>query len=424
MKKNKLGILVMMLCLLALVGCKEKNSPTTEAPKATEASTSETITEAEGGDEINLTKDPSQLEDVVLEDLAKEYVSHMTLEEKVGQMFLVNIEQLESAAGKTYQYKNMTDTMKKNMQRYPVGGVILFARNIKTRSQAIEFIKNMQGLSATPMYIGVDEEGGTISRIASNPKMKTTQFPNMSVIGVENDEERAFEVGDTIGKEIKALGFNLDFAPVADINTNPNSHEIGDRSFGSDKDLVAKMVTQVVKGLQGQNVSATLKHFPGHGDAATDTHKGYASITHNIKRLRKVEFVPFQAGIEAGADFVMVSHVVLTELVTDETPSSLSKLIVTDILRNELGYENIIITDAMNMKAITNFYKPEEAAKKAVLAGVDMILMPEDLPQAYYAVLEAVEKDEISEKRIDKSVVRIIKLKMKRGIIPIEKSRD
>ena len=157
-------------------------------PTTTEKPT-ETTTEAEGGDEINLTKDPSQLEDVVLEDLAKEYVSHMTLEEKVGQMFLVNIEQLEPAAGKTYQYKNMTDTMKKNMQRYPVGGVILFARNIKTRSQTMEFIKNMQELSATPMYIGVDEEGGTISRIASNPKMKTTQFPNMSVIGVENDEE-------------------------------------------------------------------------------------------------------------------------------------------------------------------------------------------------------------------------------------------
>lgn len=386
-------LLVLSLLLVACDGSSEKSTKTEQKEE----------TKKEG------------LDEVTIEGMAQDILDEMTLEEKIGQMFIVELDSLDPTDES--DERTLTDGMKKTIERYHVGGVILFARDIQTRKQTKKLTSDLQDASKIPMFISVDEEGGSVSRIASNKKMKTTSFPSMSEIGQTNDEKKAYEVGKTIGNDIQKLGFNLDFAPVADVLTNEKNVEIGDRSFGTDAELVAKMVAQEVKGLQEQNVSATLKHFPGHGDVISDTHKGYVASDTGIKTLRKREFVPFESGIEAGCDFVMVSHINLNKVTQDETPASLSKLVIEDILRGELGFEKIVVTDAMNMQAITKFYEDTEAAKMAVQAGNDMILMPNNLKKAFEGIEEAVEEGEIEEKDIDESVKRILSVKLERGII-------
>lgn len=270
------------------------------------------------------------------------------------------------------------------------------------------------------MFIAVDEEGGRVSRIANTEGMNTTKFPSMSEIGATKDPAQAEQAGDTIGREIHDLGFNLDLAPVADIATNNTNTEIGDRSFGSEPDLVSDMVVSMVKGLQKNGVSATLKHFPGQGDTGEDTHRGYVNLDTNIDRLRDVEFAPFEAGIDAGADMVMVSHVAVSNITQNEVPASLSHLMVTDILRGELQFDGAVITDAMNMKVITKFYDPAQAAMMAIEAGNDIILMPDDFVEAYNGLIEAVKDDDLSEDKIDDAVERILAVKIRRGIIPVD----
>lgn len=426
-----------LLCMLTmgLYGCgSDENTTqnvttgTSEVTTQEESSTQGTSTESESGTMVNNdgainvdpNTDPTLLDPVVLDSMTSLILNNMTLEQKVGQMFIANIELLDSAEPESYEYYKITKKMKKSMNDYKVGGVIFFARNIKTRKQTTAFINNLQKTSEVPMFISVDEEGGSVSRIGKNKKMGITKFPPMREIGDSNDKTKAFEVGDTIGREIKELGFNLDFAPIADVDTNPDSPEIGDRSFSSDPDIAADMVVECVKGLQGNGVSATLKHFPGHGSATSDTHKGYADINQSIKQLRKVEFVPFKAGIAAGVDLVMVSHLAITNVTGEPVPASLSSLMITDILRNELGFQNLVITDALNMKAITDIYSPEEVAVKAVEAGADILLMPQDLSEAYDGIMDAITSEQITEDRINDSVARIIRIKLLRGVIPLD----
>ena len=179
------------------------------------------------------------------------------------------------------------------------------------------------------------------------------------------------------------------------------------------------MVKQVVKGLQDQGISATLKHFPGHGDAADDSHAGAVNVENDIERLRSVEFVPFKAGIKEGADFVMISHISISRVTEDTVPASLSPLVLNEMLRMEMGFKGIAITDALNMKSITDQYNAKEASKMSFAAGSDVLLMPEKLPQAYYSILKAIKNGEITEERLDESVRRILEVKVKRGIIPV-----
>lgn len=414
-------VIVLVLSLALLSGCSKISTQTTEDEELTTEQTTEEIANNTTSEEATTEEqDPSALDEDILDEMIQNALQKMTIQEKIGQMFLVNIELLDPASPKSYNYQKITDKMKKTLSEYPVGGVIFFSRNIQTRKQTKTFISRLQKVSKYPLFISVDEEGGEVSRIANNSNMGTTKFPSMKTIGDTGDESKAFEVGDTIGKEIHELGFNLDFAPVADLDTNPDSPEIGDRSFSSDPEIAGKMVAEVVKGLQGQNVSATLKHFPGHGSASEDTHKGYADITQSIKRLREVEFVPFQSGIEAGADLIMVSHLAITSVTDNKTPASMSPLIITEILRNELGYQNIVITDALNMKAITDYYTPAKAAVTAIEAGADILLMPENLEEAFDAVSQAILDGDLDEKRIDESVTRILKVKIKRGVISLD----
>lgn len=412
-------ILSILMLSMILVGCFNTGESTAQKPVDTTA-VNELTTAEPIATIVDPNTDPSTLDDITLDALTADILTNMTLEEKIGQLFIVNIEQMEPADGESYKYYQITETMKKNMEKYHVGGYIFFSRNIKTPKQTTTFINNLQKTSKIPLFISVDEEGGAVSRIGKNKKMETTYFPPMKAIGDTNNPTEAFEVGNTLGIEIGALGFNLDFAPVADLRVNESNTEIGDRSFGSDPKMVANMVSELVRGLQGQGVSATLKHFPGHGGASGDTHKGYADITNSIQELRKVEFVPFKAGIKAGVDLIMVSHLAVTNVTNETVPASLSPLILEDILRTELGYDNLIITDALNMKSITNEYSSGDAAVTAITAGADILLMPKNFEDAYEDLFDAVKAGDIKETKIDKSVSRILRIKLKRGVIGLD----
>lgn len=396
---NKKKYLVFwIICILGLLcaGCSSSKKNSEDQSTASEGSTAVVP------------------DSVTIQGAAKELISKMTLEEKIGQLFLVSLDSLDMDSE-----TELSDKMKENLEKYHPGGVILFSYNIEDREQTTKLISDLQENAGTPLFVGVDEEGGTVQRVASNKKMEMKTIPSMYEIGLTNDPEQAYEVGKTIASQISELGFNLDFAPVADICDVNENTEIGDRSFGNDPDLVSKMVAQEVKGLQENQVSATLKHFPGQGSVLEDTHKGYANLETTIDHLRENELKPFEEGMEAGADFVMMSHISVEPITQSEVPASLSKLMATDILRNELKYDGIIITDAMNMKVITKFYEPGQAALTALEAGVDMILMPDHLDQAYNAVKEAVENGDISEKRLNASLLRILTVKFQRGILQV-----
>ena len=351
---------------------------------------------------------------------ALEYLSAMSLEEKVGQVFIVNLELLDDSRGNYYEHQKITAEMKETLDQYRVGGVILFSRNIAKRKQTKKLIRRLQANSGIPLFVSVDEEGGDVARIGSNPKMKTTTFPTMEEIGKTENADYVYNMGRTIGTEIAELGFNVDFAPVADVRTSDLNKEIGSRSFGDDPSLVSELVTAFVTGMEEVNISSTLKHFPGQGSSEGDTHQGSVNIDNSIARLRKVDFKPFEAGIKAGADFVMVSHISVSEVTESSEPASMSELIMTTILRDELGFKGLIVTDAMDMASITEEYTAAEAALGAFTGGADLILMPENLDEAYLAILEKAESDEAFLKRLDDTVLRILQLKFQRGIMSLD----
>lgn len=349
--------------------------------------------------------------------MAGAIVENMSLEEKIGQMFIVNLEQLDNSHGNYYEFRKFTSKMENTLKKYYIGGVILFARNIENIDQTKNMITELQNHASIPLFVSVDEEGGDVARVGNNSNMRTTTFPPMEEVGKNEDEKYAYNMGKTIASEIKELGFNLDFAPVADVKTNEYNTEIGNRAFGSDAKLVSKFVKQVVKGIQEQGISATLKHFPGHGSTNGDSHKTPVNADTDLLSLRSREFKPFKAGIEAGADFVMVSHISISKVTENTVPASMSSVVMQNMLRDELKFKGIIITDGMDMGAITEKYDADEAAVNCIKAGADIVLMSTDVEAAYDAVKQAVEKGEIDEKSIDESVQRILEVKIKRGII-------
>ncbi len=340
-------------------------------------------------------------------------VQEMTLSDMVYQMMFVTPEAITKigtavAAG---------ETTRQAIEKYPVGGIVYFSKNFENRDQTIQMISNTQSYSKIPVFISVDEEGGRVSRLGSNSAMGTTKHPPMKQIGDSKDTKKAYDVGKTLATELKALGFNVDFAPDADVLINASNTEIGDRSFGSDPALVSSMVESAVKGMQENGLSATLKHFPGHGSTQVDSHTGYSASTRTLEELRQAEFLPFKSGIAAGADFVMVSHMTLVNAVTEKVPACISKEVITDMLIEELDYQGIVITDSFSMGAITQNYSAKDAAIRAVKAGVDMILMPADLEATHAAIVSAVESGEISQGRIEQSVRKILALKLKKQMI-------
>lgn len=348
----------------------------------------------------------------------KDVLGKMSLREKVGQLFIVRPEALaeNSNAETAPATDRVDDAVISRIEEYPVGGIALFSRNITSAEQLPMFISDLQSSSKYPLFIAVDEEGGRVARIANSDFFNVASYKSMEDIGKSGDASKSEEVGRQIGSYLKELGFNLDFAPVADTNTNPQNIVIGDRSYGSDPALVARMVSAQLDGMHDSGIMGTLKHFPGHGDTKDDTHSGYVSIEKTWDELKECELVPFITALPK-ADMVMVSHITAVNVTSDKLPTSMSETMITGKLRNELGYDGVIITDAMAMGAVADNYTSAEAAVTAVKAGVDIVLMPQNLDEAFNGVMNAVTDGEISMERLDESVLRILKMKAKYKLI-------
>ena len=344
----------------------------------------------------------------------QEIMQDMTTDEKIYQLMFVRPETLTNVQCAV----RAGDSTQKAIEQMPIGGIIYFSQNFQDENQTKQMLSKTQEFARTvgaeiPLFMGVDEEGGMVARLAT--KLGTTKFDDMEVYGKDNDSKQAYEIGQTLAKDISSFGFNMDFAPVADVLSNDNNTEIGARSFGSDPKVVANMVENEVKGLQEHGVMATLKHFPGHGSTESNSHKGTSESDRTLEQLQECDFVPFKAGIKQNAAFILVSHMTATEI--DDVPCTLSSKIVTDLLRKELGYQGIIITDGMDMGAITENYSNGEATVKAMQAGVDMILCPPSISDAYDALKKAIANGELTEQRIDESVARILTAKLNYGLI-------
>lgn len=335
-------------------------------------------------------------------------LEEMTLTEKVGQLFNIRVEALDVTA--TSYCTQESASIVSGFNRHPCGGITLYAGNIKSPTQIQAFTKFLHGLGNFPLLC-IDEEGGRVARIANNSNFNVPKYTSMGALGATGESWRAREAGGNIGRYLLYYGFDVDLAPVSDVNTNPENVVIGDRAFGSSPDLVADMASQFLLGLQEEKVEGCLKHFPGHGDTKADTHYGYAESLKTWDELKECEMIPFRKGIQAGAKMVMTAHVCLPNVTGGSTPSTLSSVILQDILRKELGFQGIIITDSMGMGAITQEYAADEAAIAAIEAGVDIVLDPADYEKAFDAVVAAVESGRISEDRINESVARILELK-------------
>ena len=342
-----------------------------------------------------------------------EMLQQMTIQEKVAQLFFVTPQAL---CGTDSAVTVADQKLLKALDRYPVGGVIFFADNLQNTQQTIQLLsgiqQHMEKNTGIPVFLGTDEEGGRVRRVGSNPAFGVTQIPAMGTLAQQKDPEVIQKAAQTIGTNLSALGFNVDFAPDADVITNSGNTVIGDRSFGTDPQLTAKMAAAYMNGLHETGMLCTYKHYPGHGGTQADTHQGYACTDRTLKELVQSELVPFQDGASGKTDFIMVSHISLPNVTGSDIPASMSPLMVQNILREKMKYNGVIITDAMNMGAVTEHYTSAEAATDAFQAGCDVILMPEGFKSAYQALLKDVRKGRISEERLDASVSRVLKAKM------------
>ena len=343
---------------------------------------------------------------------AEEKLAKMTLHEKVCQMFMVTPESLTGYGTVT----SADGKMDSALAAYPVGGVILFAENLDTVQQTKSLINDTQAYnekhSDIPLFFGVDEEGGTVARCAK--KLGTTSFYDMYSYK-DMGTQVAYNNAYTIAQDISALGFNLDFAPVADTWSNPNNTVIGWRAYSDSFSQTATLVASAVKGFNDGGVACTLKHFPGHGDTAADSHYGAACSYKTIDELEKQEYLSFQSGIAAGADMVMAGHITMTNI--DDLPACISPTMINGELRGKLGYDGVVVTDALAMGAVANYYDSSALAVKCILAGDDLLLMPADLEAAVNGVEAAVADGTLTEERINESVIRILELKNQKRLI-------
>lgn len=339
-----------------------------------------------------------------LDEIVNAGIEVMPIEDKVAGLFIVTPEAITGVSTAV----RAGEGTQKALAKYAVGGIVYFAKNMQSAEQLKEMIDNTKLYSKYPLFIAVDEEGGSVSRVAGAGFAAKTD--SAKKIGETGDANNAYLAGAAIGTYLADFGFNLNFAPVADLANIENS-VMKDRAYGSDATAVSPFVTSVLKGFEENNVTGCLKHFPGIGSTTADTHKGLASTDRSKEDFQANEFAVFQAGIDAGADMIMVGHMAAPSLAGDNIPSTLSEEVVTNILRNEMNYKGVIITDALNMSAISQYYSSEQAAVMALKAGCDMLLMPENFEEAYNGVLKAVQDGTISEERINDSLRRIYRIK-------------
>lgn len=382
--KRKIGVSVILLAMLILLIACMDNSIRSE--------------------EENLEENLNKKEEIKSQrDEVKELIESMSINEKIGQLMIVGF-------NGTSVDENLNDLVKNSY----IGGVILFKDNVESLDGVTELINNIKLLNIEnkiPLFISVDEEGGVVSRTPN----EFLKLPSSLSIGAYNNENMSYKVGEIIAQELKLMGYNMDYAPVLDVLSNPNNTVIGSRAFGRDVDTVSNLGVSVMKGISENNVISVVKHFPGHGDTSVDSHYGLPLVEKSLEELKELEFIPFQWAINNGADVIMVSHILL-QSIDSENPATMSKKIISNILRNEMNFDGVVISDDMTMAAIMDNYDIGEASVKAINAGVDIILVChgyDNEMQVLNSISEAVNSGEITEERLNESVYRILSLKNK-----------
>lgn len=351
------------------------------------------------------TPEPTPTPDPVL-TRAEELLAGMSLREKLCQLMIVRPEVLTGESPVTAA----GETTRLALEQYPVGGLIYSVDNLVTQEQTREMIENTQSYSKIPLIISADEEGGNVGRLMY--KLGTTFIHSMYSYK-DMGEDTAYQNALTIGTDMVSCLFNTDFAPVADVWTNPANTVIGDRAYSDEFGQASELVAAAVRGFTESGVICCVKHFPGHGDTSTDTHEGAAVVDKSLEELRAGEFLPFEAGIEAGVDMVMVGHITVTAV--DDEPATISHEVITGLLREELGWDGVVVTDSLDMGALAG-YEIGEVCVKYLEAGGDIMLGIPDLAAALAALETAVTEGRLTEQRIDESALRVLMLKLSHGI--------
>ena len=418
---------------MGLAGCSGKSDKETKTTADTGSTATESTTEEASSTELTM----EDLSKYPVEERIQKIVELMTTEQKLAQMMIVA---LRPEADDAESVTSLTDDYRNILQKYDFGGVILFGSNIDNKEQTVRLIRDcqtsaMDSALGIPMFICVDQEGGLVNRI----EFGICSSGNMG-LAATGDPSLTEESAEMLGEEIAALGFNMDFAPVSDVNNNPNNPVIGIRSFSDDPSMTAEYVTAFVRGLNKNNISASLKHFPGHGNVGEDSHTGLPLSELTLDDLTKCELIPFQAGINEGADMIMTAHIQYPNIEKETykskadgndvyLPATLSHTIITDLLRTEMGYDGIVITDALDMGAIATHFDPTDAAVMAINADVDILLIPvnlykdnkydtlDDMDAYMEKLIARVEAGDIKEDELNNSVTRILKLKYEKGIM-------
>lgn len=363
----------------------------------------------ENMDNGSVIEENGVIEDGEEVDEIQEIIDNMTLEEKIGQLFIFGIDGIE-----------IDEQIIELIQKYKVGGFIFFGDNIDTIEQAIKLlndIKKENGNNPLPLFLAIDEEGGQVTRLADI----FPSLPDAGRIGNINEKEISYEFGKLIGQRLKTIGFNMDFAPVLDINSNPNNPVIGNRAFGSNKEVVIDNGIEVMKGINSENIISIVKHFPGHGDTTVDSHIDLPIIAKSLEELKGLELAPFERAIEEEVDGIMIAHILFHEL-DNKYPATLSQNIITHLLREDLAYDGVVISDDMTMGAIMENYTVEEAALRFFQAGGDIALIChgyENMTSAFNRVKEEVYGGNLQIEEINQKVYRIISLKRKYNLADV-----
>jgi len=396
-----------VMLLLLLSGCQIKDEKLNQQNQGTEDNRldsatspleSELVLEDEPEDQSEDEAVSEALNEAALLDASIDQIlSDLSIGEKVAQMFYVTLEDYER-----------TDL--------PYGGVIFFKHNMVTALETQKKISKIQSELTVPAFIGMDEEGGLVSRITGDASIGGTKIPSAWVLGHATNPNAVYIANEIIAREIATLGFNMNFAPVADIHTNPNNPIIGHRAFSDHPQIVGEKVKEAIRAYQDHDMIPVVKHYPGHGDTIKDSHLETAILNHDLSRLMTVELLPFMEAIRDGVDVVMVGHLQLPQVTGDATPASLSEKMIQEILIDDLGFEGLVISDALNMKSIVDHYTTEEVMDQGLNAGLSLFLMPENLDEAYNYLLKKAQTSKEIEMKIDQTLRKILRLKLEKHL--------
>ncbi|WFA09408.1 beta-N-acetylhexosaminidase [Tissierella sp. Yu-01] len=383
MKKKIFLIINLSICIcILLIGCsKAVEPPDIQIP------------------DIEVPDDPPVVEPE--EDPIDEQIKEMTLEEKVGQLLIVGVEG-----------KEISETDISHIQNMNIGGFVFFSRNIENEEQLLDLLNSLKEenkINNIPLFLSVDEEGGIVSRLSKI----FTNLPNASILGEKDDLKLSFEYGENLGTKLKSLGFNIDFAPVLDINSNPDNPVIGNRALGKTADSVTRHGMEVMNGIKSQNIIPVAKHFPGHGDTSVDSHLALPRVDKSLEDLENLELIPFENAIKNNIEMIMVAHILYPQI-DENFPSSISEILIKDILRDKLKFNGVVISDDITMGAIVDNYSIEEASLQFLVSGGDIVLVchgNENPTLVFNRIIAGVKNGELSESELDDKIYRILKLK-------------